>query len=122
MSQVPTEFSKLLPRISNELSKDPLYWLWVFDPTEDRVIVEHNRDRHRADHVTHQDLADKVPHPSRVHGYAYRIQGGYRITDWDHKALKDPHIMKAVRDALRNRPKPPNNHSSATLIQLRAMK
>jgi len=121
MDRIPTSFTKLLPRVAGELSKDPVYWLWVFDPMKDRVYIEHNKNRHSADRITHEDLANRVPHPARVHGYAYPIRGGYRITDWDHRAVTDPHIFESVRNALRKRPKPPVNHE-ATLTQLRAMK
>lgn len=100
MAEIPKDFVDLLPRIDQEHSDEPLYWLWVYDPQEDKVHVEHNEDRHRAEHVDHGHLAEKVSHPGRVHGYAYRIRGGFRITDWEHRAVDDPHIRELVRDTL----------------------
>lgn len=78
----------------------PTYWLWVFDPQEDKIILEHNEDRHPAHHITHKDLAELVPHPDRIHGYAYRIHGGWRITEDDHGAVDDPHVKHLVVQAL----------------------
>lgn len=78
----------------------PFYYLWVFDPQEDKVIAEHNERRHPAEHIDHSHLADRVPHPERVHGYAHRIRGGWRITDDSHRPVDDPHVLKLVKDAL----------------------
>lgn len=78
----------------------PTYWLWVFDPQEDKIILEHNEDRHPARHITHRDLAEHVSHPDRIHGYAYRIHGGWRITEDDHGPVDDPHVKHLVSQAL----------------------
>ena len=117
---IPQEFTELLPKISNEGSDDPIYCLWVYDPQEDKVHVEHNEGRHRAEAIDHGQLAERVPHPGRVHGYAYRIRGGYRITDWDHRPVADPHIKEAVLDELRGTTKGNRSHQGS-LIQLRAV-
>lgn len=83
-----------------ESRNEPDDFLWVFDPQSDIVHLEHNSNRHPADHKTHKDLAEEVIHPDRVHGYAYRIPGGWRITDWDHRPVEDPHIRRLVHRAL----------------------
>jgi hypothetical protein len=93
------EFLDALPKLAAEAG-DPIYWLWVFDPQDDKVILEHNKDRHAAHHITHRDLEDRVPHPERVHGYAYRIHGGWRITNIKHGAVDDPHIKHLVERKL----------------------
>lgn len=121
MSQVPQEFIDLLPKIAAKTSHDPIYWLWVYDPQEDKAHVHHNRDKHRANHTDHEELGHKVPHPSRVHGYAYRIVGGFRITDWDHRPVADPRVSKRVHEALRQEiPKPSDDHR-ASVTQIRAL-
>lgn len=101
---IPEDFKSLLPKVAAEVPHGvdhPTHYLWVFDPESGRVHVEHNKDRHPKDAVDHSHLAARVSHPDRVHGYAYRIHGGYRITDWDHNEVKDPYIKEQVRRALR---------------------
>lgn len=102
---IPEEFKSLLPKQADERPRrrDPYYYLWVFDPETSHVHLEHNANRHPKDAVDHADLAARVPHPDRVHGYAYPIRGGYRITDWDHREVKDPFIKERVRLALQGR-------------------
>jgi hypothetical protein len=41
-------------------------------------------------------------HPETIHGYAYRIHGGWRITDDEHRPVKDPHVVEKVVKALRS--------------------
>lgn len=99
---IPEEFKKLLPKVGAEVETGlPIYFLWIFDPQKDETILEHNEGRHTAEHVDHQELARRVPHPERVHGYAYKIKDGWRITDWEHRPVDDPHIQSSVRRALR---------------------
>lgn len=78
----------------------PVYYLWVFDPVSGKAIVEHNEGAHPTAIHDHGDLAESVSHPNRVHGYAYRIKGGWRITDWEHKPVNDPYIVREVVSAL----------------------
>lgn len=82
--------------------RGPVYYLWVFDPQEDKVIVEHNEGRHPAEHIDHSHLAERVPHPDRIHGYAHRTPNGWRITTDQHRPVDDPHVLKAVSDALKS--------------------
>jgi hypothetical protein len=100
--EISTDFLKLFPKRAAEEEEDgPTYYLWVFDPQEDKVHVEHNEDRHPADHVDHSHLAKRVVHPDRIHGFAYRIRGGWRITTWEHRPVDDPHVLELVRKALK---------------------
>jgi hypothetical protein len=34
-------------------------------------------------------------------GYAYRIDGGWRLTDKDHNSVDDPYIVRKVMEGLR---------------------
>jgi hypothetical protein len=99
---LPKDFTDLLPsKLAEQHHEEgPVYYLWVFDPHEDKIILEHNYGKHRAEHVDHAKLAERVPHPDRVHGYAYKIVGGFRITDYEHRPVEDPHVLKKVKDAL----------------------
>lgn len=101
---ISDDFLSLLPRqaeVEEETWKGPVYCLWVFDPMTDRVTVDHNKGRHRAKAVTHSDMCPEVLHPGRLNGYANKIQGGWRITTDDHKLVEDPHVIKKVRESLR---------------------
>lgn len=50
------------------------------------------------------------PHQDQVHlnddndydqnGYAYRIDGGWRLTDKDHDPVNDPYLIKKIMGAL----------------------
>lgn len=100
---IPEDFKSLLPqREAAEIDDRPHYYLWVFDPQTNKVHVESNEGRDRSDHLDHSHLADAHPHPDRVHGYAYllRHHRGFRVTDWDHKEVKDPYIKRQVEKAL----------------------
>jgi hypothetical protein len=118
MSDIPEDFKALLPKLAAEPESGPLYWLWVFDPHEDKVHLEHNEDRHPADHIDHSHLASRTPHPDRVHGYAYRIKGGFRVTDWEHRPVDDPHVRQLVERALRGEKTKPKTGSQ---VQSRAL-
>ena len=95
---IPDDFAELLPKVAH--TDGPLYHLWVFDPHKDRVIIETPEEKPRSEHRYHVELAEDVPHPGRVHGYAYPIRGGWRITDWEHRPVEDPHIKTLVRRTL----------------------
>ena len=118
MAEIPQEFIELLPKISSDGADDPIYYLWVYDPQEDKVRVEHNEGKHRATKIDHGRLAEETPHPGRVHGYAYRIRGGYRITDWDHSPVSDPHIKVLVQDELAGNSQPHRHHGSVSQLRV----
>ena len=77
-----------------------LYYVWVFDPQSGEVDL-YDSEQHSLEVPSHQDLAQQYPHESRLHGYAYRIINGWRVTDWDDKPLDDPYVLRTVQDALR---------------------
>lgn len=81
----------------------PLYYSWVFDPVEGvaHISDDHKRERRHKKH--HEELSEKVGHhPDRVHGYAYRIRFGWRVTDTDHHVV-DGFVRKAVAKAIREK-------------------
>lgn len=93
------DFLDLFPKPEGGPS-GPVYWLWVFNPVNGVTLAKNNQDAPRADTITHSDLAEEVDHPDRLHGYAYPIRGGYRLTDWDHRPVGDPFIVKSVLAAI----------------------
>ena len=99
---IPKDFYQLISKETGRpLAEGPVYHLWVFNPEDGKVTLEHNEDRHRAHTKTHDDLAQEVAHPQRVHGYAYKIEDGYRITDRDHHPVEDPYIAHRVLETLK---------------------
>lgn len=78
-----------------------LYTLWVFDPQDGEVEV-YDEEGHPLDIPGHEDLAKKHPNPNRIHGYAYRIVNGWRITDWEHNPIEDRFVLRQVQEALKS--------------------
>ncbi len=77
-----------------------IYHVWVLDPQTGSVHLSDDHDKPRRHKGHHDELAKKVGHhPDRVHGYAYKIRGGWRITDWEHKPV-DRYVAKKVIEAL----------------------
>lgn len=95
--QIPKDFIEIFPKIAFAEDEGPLYYLFMYDPYDDKVYVEHDKGEHRADVKTHKDLALKSPHPDKVFGYVYRLKSHWRVTDWDHKPIKDPYILRKVK-------------------------
>lgn len=110
---IPSDFTDLFPthEAAHGSYDGPIYHLWVFDPMNGQVTITHNEDRPRAQAFTHDDFATEVTHPNRVSGYAYKIQGGYRITDDEHRKVEDPHIIQQVRRALNQETKHADSNS-----------
>lgn len=81
----------------------PLYYRWALAPSTGDVILSHNHEAHPARVRTHTDLAAEVNEPGASHGYAYRIKGGWRLHDYDHKAIEDPFVHAQVVKALGRR-------------------
>lgn len=106
MTEPPKEFLDLLPKTAQiEPLKGPIYWLFAFDPQNGVAHVEHNEGRPRANALTHTDLKQKVPATpglEPVLGYAYKIRGGYRLTDQDHNPIADPFVAQSVVKALKS--------------------
>jgi hypothetical protein len=66
----------------------PIYYLFAFDQHTLKVHLAHNEDRHPADFITHDELAPHVKDP--VHGFAYAIAEGWRITEFGKDAREYP--------------------------------
>jgi hypothetical protein len=84
------------------LSVDPFYYSWVFKPQDGDVELFHAWDEHPAFVRAHPDIASSIFQPNLIHGYAYRIQNGWRITDWEHASVDDPFIKRKVLEALKD--------------------
>jgi hypothetical protein len=112
---IAPDLKSLLPKQAAPQEEDdrPVYYLWVFDPDTAKVLIEHNEDKHPADHVTHQDIGAHIHHPDKIQGYAYSIKDGWRITNDSHDEVKDPFVVKRVLSALRG------EHPEAPLPHLR---
>src|SRR5579859_87037 len=88
---VPDDVKKLLDPTYDDSDYDwPIYWLWVFDPIKGDITVATNDDKHPADAISHEHVAPDVNHAERQEGYGYKIRGGFRITDIQHKPVQDP--------------------------------
>ena len=76
----------------------PFYYLWAYDSHHERVILEHNDDRPKNEEVTHSNILDDLPNdPDNELGYAYRIDGGWRITNDEHDPVEDPFIVDKIK-------------------------
>ena len=80
-------------------ARPPMYYRWVFSPVKG-VSLGSNNDLHPALVPYHRDLAGKDGGQDLMHGYAYRIGNGWRLTDYEHKPVEDPFIVKQVVHAL----------------------
>lgn len=98
---VPDDFMKLLPQPPSK-EAGPLYHLWGFNPQDASITLENNESKHPAQVITPTDMRDKIVHPNALFGYAYPIQGGYRITDEDHRPIDDNFITNEVLKSLRH--------------------
>ena len=90
-------FSKIASR------NPPLYYRFVLHPDTGQVELGANTDDHPALVPYHEELAGKVNRPNLIHGYAYRLNGGWRLTDWEHKPLEDHFVASRVLLALRGK-------------------
>ena len=75
---------------------EPLYHRWVFSPRTGDVTLSHNKEGHPAFVRTHGDLAEEVSDPDAVHGYVFRVKGGYRVLDYAHNPVEDGYIKRQV--------------------------
>ncbi len=83
----------------------PLYYRWVYSPTKG-VTLGSNQDDHPALVPYHQGLGGQADGQSLLHGYAYRIGNGWRLTMYDHKAVEDPFVVNQVVRTLNNEEEP----------------
>jgi hypothetical protein len=86
--------------LANGRKTPPLYYRWVFSPDTGEVVVGHNEEGHPALVRYHKELAGELNRPNLTHGYAYRLVGGWRLTDWEHKPLEDPFITSQILNKL----------------------
>ncbi len=102
---VPEDFKALLdPGKDTTPIKGPITYLWVYDPQENKVTLTDNESRHPAHRITHREFAQEVTHPSTIRGFAYKIRGGWRITNREHQEVEDPYVVKLVLHALHGQP------------------
>lgn len=78
----------------------PPYYLFAYSPTSGEVAVGHTLEAQPAEVPTHDDLASQLNEPGLIHGYAYRIDNGWRVTDVDHRPIADPHAKVRVPEEL----------------------
>lgn len=65
-----------------EPENKPFYHRWSYDPKTDAVTIDEGKT-------------------GEEHGFAYRIDGGWRILDSEHKKVKDFHIFPRILEALK---------------------
>lgn len=78
----------------------PPYYLFVYSPATGEVTIGHTLEAHPAEVPTHADLASELNEPGLLHGYAYRINNGWRLTDVDHRPITDAHAKVRVPEEL----------------------
>lgn len=88
----------------------PIYYRFIFKPSDGSVELSHNEDQHPAEVEYHEALRGRAGEPETYHGYAYRIGGGWRLTDWEHKPINDPYVKAQVLRELRQQEGPHNPH------------
>ena len=70
--------------MDQDLGTTKLYHKWSFDPNSNEIAID----------------GDKI---GEDNGYAYRLDGGWRITDIDHKKVEDFYIINKVLEALKDK-------------------
>lgn len=84
----------------------PIYYLWVFDPQDGKIYIDHNEGRQAGEKLLHDTLAPHVTHPERIYGYAYSIPGGWRLTNDDHDRVENDFAVSQVLNALKQKHPP----------------
>ncbi len=109
---IPDDIKRLLdPGQDADPDRGPIQYLWMYEPVNNKVLIDHNEGKHPAYRTTHKEFHPEVTHESSVRGFAYKIKGGWRITDRDSKEVKDPYLTKIVVAKLEGRPDPtPQEH------------
>ncbi len=83
-----------------------MYYRWAMRPSDGEVLLAHNHEDHPALTRTHLNLAQEINEPNTFHGYAYRIDGGWRLHDYDHKPISDPFVRAQVAKAIHDKENP----------------
>lgn len=89
-----------IPWHSFSKTAKPMYYRWAFDPASGDVHFGHNEDAHPSEIEYHGD--DPVDKANQHRGFAYRIGGGWRITDREHKPVEDPFVYSQIIKSLRD--------------------
>lgn len=84
-------------------SKKVLYYLWTYGANTGKVLLDTDDSRPRKDHRYHEHMGEDHEDTDLIHGYAYRIKDGWRITDIEHNSLDDGHIKLEIIRAIRKR-------------------
>lgn len=84
----------------------PMYYRWIYAPSTGEVTLGSNADDHPARVKYHGELGGQADSANPTHGYAYRIGNGWRLTDWEHKAVEDPYTVSQVVRALERKESP----------------
>jgi len=111
--QIPGLESEPQPMPYAAKTAAPVYYRWTFAPDTGEVEIGHNEEDHPALIRYHEQLADQLNRGHVVHGYAYRIVDGWRLSDDEHKPLEDPYVVSQVLRAL-NMQSTPNRPSQPT--------
>jgi hypothetical protein len=82
---------------SQVLVEQPFYYRFSLHPEDGEVELAHNYEDVPSRVRYHSELGDS----DTYHGFAYRIKGGWRLTDWDHKPINDPFVVASVIRAIR---------------------
>lgn len=85
------------------MARQPIYYMWVYSPTTGHVTLAHDEESSRANQEYHLELRERRHEEDLVHGYAYRIKGGWRITDWEHKPFLDRHGRRVIVESIHKR-------------------
>lgn len=80
----------------------PIYYRFVFSPKGGVSLVD-NDTTHPAWTPYHRDIAGASGEANLIHGFAYRIGDGWRLTTEEHKPVHDPHVVAQVVRALMER-------------------
>lgn len=105
-------------KVAAAKSDVPLYYRWAFSPDSGETALAHNHEDHPAKVKGHGDLAGILNRPNLVHGFAYRVPGGWRLTDWDHQPVDDTFVVSRVLDALRGKHSTPPSFGATDFERL----
>jgi len=76
------------------------FYLWVLSPSTGEVKLSNAHDDHPLDVPDHSSMASEINEPNLIHGYAGRVENGWRISDLDGRPITDPFVKRQVAKAL----------------------
>lgn len=77
-----------------------IYYRWVYSPSTGDVTLAHNHEGHPANIRFHDELNEDRPEADQINGYAYKLDGGWKLTDEEHKPVRDPHMLKVITEEI----------------------